>query len=233
MTDFVNFEELDNYSLITLDDGKVNAMGFDMLGQLTAALDKAEAAGKVVVIAGRPGKFSAGFDLSVMGQGGDAMMELVKAGAAMAERLLACPVPVVLAVTGHALAMGGLMLLAGDYRVGAQGNYKLGLNEVAIGMALPHFGCELARSRLTPRALEKSVNLATVFGPDAAVEAGYLDEAVAEEELMAHAIAVATQLSALDMNAHKITKARIRAPLFAALAEATERDFTNFSLTSA
>jgi enoyl-CoA hydratase len=225
MTDLVHFSEEPRYCLIQMDDGKANALGFDMLAQLDVALDRAEQAEKVVIIAGRAGKFSAGFDLSVMGQGGDAMIDLLGQGAGISRRLLQFPTPVVLAVSGHALAMGALLLLSADYRVGARGSFKLGLNEVAIGMTLPYFGIELATARLAPTHLNAAVGLAQVYDPDAAVTAGYLDEAVDEEELLPRAVALAEQLSGLDMRAHLYTKNRIREGLNIALDGAFDREF--------
>jgi enoyl-CoA hydratase/carnithine racemase len=219
------FTEEQKYCLIQMDDGKANAIGFDMLEQLGEALDKAEKAGKVVIIAGRPGKFSAGFDLSVMGQGGDGMLKLLLGGANLSQRLLKFPTPVVLAVSGHALAMGGLLLLSADYRIGTAGNFKLGLNEVAIGMTLPYFGVELARARLDPAHFEIAASCAHLYDAEGAVEAGFLDEAVDVDELMSRSIAVAQQLSGLDMVAHKGTKDRVREPLNAALDNAITREF--------
>lgn len=169
MTALLSIARENDYTLITMDDGKANALGFDMLAQLEAALDEAEAAGKVVVIAGRRGKFSAGFDLNVMGQGGDGMLQLLRDGAAMSRRLLNFPMPVVLAVSGHALAMGALMLLSADYRVGMHGTYKIGLNEVAIGMTLPYFGIELARARLAQTHVGAAVTLAKVYDAEGAM----------------------------------------------------------------
>ena len=217
MSDLVQVREEENYSLIQMDDGKANALSFAMLQQLGAALDQAEKAGKVVIIAGRAGKFSAGFDLSVMGQGGDAMIDLLRQGAELSRRLLNFETPIILAASGHALAMGALLLLSADYRIGINGNYKIGLNEVAIGMTLPHFGVELARARLSKRYLNNAVGLATVYDSPGAVEAGYLDEAVDEQQLLPRAIALAEQFSALNLEAHKNTKARVRADLNAAL----------------
>ncbi len=225
MSQIVQFAEEEKYSLITLDDGKANAVSFVMLDQLNSALDQAEEAGKVVVITGRPGKFSAGFDLSVMGQGGEQVMKLVSGGADFAKRILQFPTPVVLAVTGHALAMGGIMLMTADYRIGIAGDYKLGLNEVAIGMSMPRFGVEIARSRLAPTHFELSVNCAYLYDAEGAVESGYLDEAVDSGQLMYRAVAIAEQLSGLNMEAHKNTKSRVRAPLLRALEEAMELDF--------
>lgn len=217
MSVLVQFSEESAYCLIQMDDGKANAISFAMLEQLDAALDQAERAGKVVIIAGRTGKFSAGFDLAVMGEGGDDMLRLLAGGAGLARRLLQFPTPVVLAVSGHALAMGALLLLCADYRIGTAGSFKLGLNEVAIGMTMPYFGVELARARLDPAHFELSVSCAHLYDADGAVEAGYLDEAVEVDQLMSRSIAVAEQLAGLNMAAHKATKDRVRAPLNRAL----------------
>jgi enoyl-CoA hydratase len=224
MTVLVECRHQEHYTLIQMDDGKANALGFDMLEQLAVALDQAEAAGKVVVICGRPGKFSAGFDLSVMGQGGDAMVKLLRTGAGISQRLLTMPTPVVLAVSGHALAMGALMLLSADYRIGVHGTYKIGLNEVAIGMTMPYFGVELARARLAPRHLNTALSLARVYDSAGALEVGYLDEVVSEEDLLPHALAVAEQLAGLDMTAHKQTKARIREGLISTLQDVITKE---------
>jgi enoyl-CoA hydratase len=224
MSTIVTFSEEPNYSLITMDDGKANAVSPDLIAAVNAALDQAQQAGKVVVICGREGKFSAGFDLSIMGEGGQAMFDLLRGGATLARRLVDFDTPVVLAVSGHALAMGALLLLSADYRIGIHGNYKIGLNEVAIGMTLPYFGVALARARLAPTHVDRAVGLAQVYDPTGAVEAGYLDEAVAAEDLLSSAIAKAEQLSALDMNAHKYSKARVRESLNAALDAAFEKE---------
>jgi enoyl-CoA hydratase len=225
MSNLVTFTEEEYYSLIQLDDGKANALSFDMLAQVNEALDKAERTAKVVLIAGRPGKFSAGFDLSVMGEGGDAMIRLLKEGAGVSRRLLEFATPVVLAVSGHALAMGALLVLSADYRIGIHGNYKIGLNEVAIGMTLPYFGVELARLRLSKSHFHKAVALAQTYDAAGAVEAGYLDEAVDDEGLMTRATEVAQQLAGLDMEAHRNTKARVREYLIASLDESMSREF--------
>ena len=152
------------------------------------------------------------------------MLDLLRAGANMSRRLLNFPTPVVLAVSGHALAMGALLLLSGDYRVGVHGTYKIGLNEVAIGMTLPYFGIELARARLARAHFSTAVALAKVYDAGMALEAGYLDEAVSEEDLLPRAIFMAEQFSALDMEAHRQTKARTRENLNAVLAAAIEKE---------
>jgi enoyl-CoA hydratase/carnithine racemase len=228
MSQIATFAEDELHSIIQLDDGKANALSFAMWEQLNDALDQAEAAGKVVIIAGRSGKFSAGFDLSIMAQGGDPMISLLRTGAETARRLLEFPTPVVAAASGHALAMGALLLLSTDYRIGIHGNYKIGLNEVAIGMVLPHFGVELARARLNTAHFNRAVGLASIYDAPGAVIAGYLDEAVEETVLMDRAKQVAGEFAGLDMEAHRGSKARVRDQFNAAMDQALERDFSSF-----
>jgi enoyl-CoA hydratase len=225
MTNPVSTQELDTHILLRMDDGKANALSFAMFDALNAGLADAEKSGKVVVIAGRPGKFSAGFDLQVMGAGGEDMLRLLRQGAELSRRLLTFSAPVVLAVSGHALAMGALLCLSADYRVGMQGSYKLGLNEVAIGMTLPWFGVELARARLEETQLSQAVGLARIYDPQSAVEVGYLDEVVEEEALLPRVSELAAVFAGLDMSAHKATKARVREPLLERLEDALRRDF--------
>src|SRR4051812_39714709 len=171
----VSFERDGAVAVISVDDGKANAYSPDVLSAIAESFDKAEADGaSAVLVQGRPGRFSAGFDLSIMTSGVEPMRALVTQGAEVLLRVFTFPVPVVAACTGHALAAGALMLLVSDVRIGAEGDFKIGLNEVAIGMGLPIFGVEFARYRMPPSAFDSAL-LGEVFGPDDAVRAGYLD----------------------------------------------------------
>ncbi len=225
MTGPVQVQEHSNHVAISMDDGKANALSFAMFDGLNAGLDAAASAGKSVLISGRPGKFSAGFDLSVMAGGGDDMVRLLRTGAELSTRMLAFETPVVLGVSGHALAMGALLCLSADYRIGISGGYKLGLNEVAIGMTLPWFGIELAQSRLEETHLSRAVGLAHIYDPVTAVDAGFLDEVVADDALEARLDAVLEHFATLDMNAHRGTKLRLREAFLTRLEHALERDF--------
>ena len=225
MTDLVTVVDQDTHVLIAMDDGKANALGFDMFAALNAALDQAEAAGKCIVLAGRPGRFSAGFDLTVMARQDADTLRLLRSGADLALRLFDASVPVVGAVSGHAIAMGALLCLSVDYRVGAAGDFKLGLNEVEIGMTLPWFGVELARARLANEWIGRAVDLATLFDPERATQVGYLDEVVEAERLTDRAGEVAAAFARLNMTAFAETKARTREPARKALQHALERDF--------
>jgi enoyl-CoA hydratase len=207
-------------AVLRIDDGKANAISHSVLDGLHAALDRATREAAAVVLAGRPGRFSAGFDLGAFSQGPAATAALVQAGARLALRVYGHPQPVVAACTGHAIAMGAILLLACDVRIGAEGSFQIGLNEVAIGMTLPRFGVELARDRLSRRHLGSAVILARMFAPDAARDAGYLDRTCAADRVVAEAIEEATRLAELRQPALGDTKLRLRAATIASI-EAT------------
>ena len=210
--EIVRSELQDEVTVVHFDDGKANAFSGASLAALNAGLDRAEKEARSVVLAGRPGRFSGGFDLSVM-RGGDgaAVRTLVRAGADLVLRLYDFPQPVVIACTGHAVAMGAVLLLGADLRIGTAGDFKLGLNEVAIRMTLPDFAIELARDRLSPRHLQRATGLAELYTPEGAVEAGFLDRVVAADALLETAVESARGLASLDPQAHRATKRRLRA----------------------
>jgi enoyl-CoA hydratase len=206
----LSFELDGKVAVISIDDGRANAVGHDLIGDMHAALDRAEKEARAVMIIGRPGRFSAGFDLSVMTSGAEGMQTLVKAGAELMLRIYMHPSPVVAACTGHALAAGALMLLASDTRIGTQGSFKIGLNEVAIGMGLPIFAVELARDRLSKRHLTAAVTQGTIYSPEEACDVGFLDRIVAEEELIDAARTEAQRLAELATGAVAVTKNTLR-----------------------
>jgi enoyl-CoA hydratase len=198
-------------ALIRMDDGKANAINFEMLAALGSALDKAEAGAKAIVLAGREGRFSGGFDLKAFATlGSDGVYKLLDAGAELLLRLYGGPLPVVAACTGHAIAMGVFMLHACDTRIGAAGDYKIGANEAVTGMNLPIFAMELSRDRLSPRHLTRATVQGFIYDPVGAVEAGYLDITVAPEAVEATALATAAQLATLPAASYAWNKNAMR-----------------------
>lgn len=195
---------------ITMDDGKANALSPAMFGQLGTALDRAEADGAAVVLTGRPGRFSGGFDLGILQQGGPGSIDLVRTGFELSVRLLSFPAPVVVACTGHAIAMGAFLVLSGDVRIGAEGPFKISANEVAIGLTVPFAAVELMRLRLSPAAFQRAVATAAVFSPAEALAAGFLDQVVPPDDLAGVATATALALCGLDRTAHVASKLRAR-----------------------
>jgi enoyl-CoA hydratase len=224
METLVSYRRDNSIATITMDDGKVNALSSPMLTELGAALDRAAADHAVVVLTGRPGTFCAGFDLPVLRAGGPAASAMVQAGFELAERLLSFPTPVVIACTGHAVAMGAFLLLSGDYRVGAAGPYKITANEVALGITMPRVAIEICRQRLTPAHLTRAVLLAEVFSPGDAVTAGFLDRVVPASEVPGAARDTATGLATLNMDAHAASKLRTREHALKAIRAAFETD---------
>jgi enoyl-CoA hydratase len=211
MADLVSYERDGAVSTVTMDDGKVNVFGFDMLRALHEAFDTAERDETVVLLAGRPGYFSAGFDLKVLRDATpEDTRELLRLGATLAERILTFPAPVVVACTGHAFPAGAFLLMAADERIGASGPFKLGLNEVRIGLTLPWFAIVLARHRFTPSAFDHATVTGTMYDPEGALAVGLLDTVVAPEELEAAARAAAADLATVDRRAHAGTKRRAR-----------------------
>ncbi len=210
MPALVSYESDGTTARITLDDGKVNALSLAMTRELNGALDRAAAERAVVLLAGREGVFSAGFDLAALGEGGHGAMEMVRAGFELAERLLSFPRPVVMACTGHAVAMGVFLLLSGDYRIGAAGPYRFTANEVAIGLTMPRAAVEILRQRLAPAHFNRAAVLADVYTPDTALDAGFLDRVVDPADLHGTAQDAAAQLAKLDPAAHAATKLRVR-----------------------
>lgn len=214
----------DGIATITMDDGKVNVLSNEMQAELNAALDRAASDRAVVVLSGRPGIFSAGFNLPVLQAGGPEALAMLIGGFELAERILSFPTPVVIACPGHAIAMGVFVLLSGDYRIGANGPFKITANEVAINMTMPETAVEICRQRLAPAHFVRAVTLAEVYSPADAVAAGFLDRVVEPDELDRAAHEVATNLAALSPQAHAATKLRAKRHSLAAVRAAIEAD---------
>lgn len=212
----VSYELNESVATITLDDGKVNVLSPAMQQTINEALDRAAKAAengevKAIVLAGNSRVLSAGFDLSVFASGdAAASLAMLSGGIELSIRLLTFPVPVIIAATGPAIAMGSFMLLSGDHRVGSP-KTRCQANEVAIGMTLPQAAIEVMRMRLTRASFQRAVSLAATFSGDAAVAAGWLDEIVDAENVLPRAQQVAAEAAAtLHVKAHLASKLKAR-----------------------
>ncbi len=233
MADLVSYALDNKVAVVTMDDGKANALSRSMLDALTAALERAEGEANALVLTGRPERFCAGFDLRVMMSGPDAAKDLLRTGAAMFMKLYGSSIPLVIACSGHALAGGALVVLTGDYRVGAQGEFKIGLNEVSLGMPVPVLAMELARDRLVKPELTNATLLAKIYNPETAVRAGYLDATVPGAELLDHAKAEAARLGALPRSAFKATKKRLRGASIEHITSSLDADMRDLMVPTA
>jgi enoyl-CoA hydratase len=216
-------------AVITMDDGKANALSPKMQAEINAAFDRAESDKAAVLFRGRDGVFCGGFDLKVLTGGGDDAIGMLNGGYALAYRLMSFPRPVVIECTGHAVAMGLFLLLSADYRIGPQAPIKLIANEVAIGLTMPKTAVEIMRQRLAPSYLLRATVLAELFGVDEAVSAGLLDKVVDPGALHETAIQTAEAFAALDANAHVGSKMRAREETLAAMRAAMASDAAEMS----
>ena len=224
----------DGVAVIVIDDGKANALGFDLLAGFNDALDRAEQDDvTAVAVIGREGKFSAGFDLKVMTSGPDAARDMLGRGAELGLRLFMFPKPVVFGVTGHALAMGAILLCCADVRIGADGPYKIGLNEVAIGMPVPGFAVSLCQERLAIPSFTAAIQLAKIHTPQEALAAGFLDRIVDAAAVRGDAIATAAELGErLHRGPFRTTRATVRGHVAEALRRNLAEDLGAFDVSA-
>ncbi|MEN8722324.1 MAG: crotonase/enoyl-CoA hydratase family protein [Alphaproteobacteria bacterium] len=217
----INLHYHDNVAHIALDDGKANAVSFAFIDAFNEALDQIDANddAKAIVISGRDGMFSAGFDLKVMMNEPERAMEMVANGGKLFLRLFQHPLPTIAAMTGHSMAAGILLAMSCDTRIAAEGNYKIGLNETAIGMVLPHYGLELAKARIAPHRLTEAFVQARLYSPEEAVPVGYVDRVTSPDKVVEESLALAAQATALPGAAYAGNKLLIRQPFIDAIAK--------------
>jgi len=213
MSDTIAYAVTGNVAQVTLDDGKVNAMGPAFFAGLGAALDRAEKERPgALVITGRAGFFSAGLDLKLLPTlPPDELRQAMLAFGQTMLRVFTFPIPTVAAVTGHAIAGGAMLMFACDLRHVAEGPFRIHLNEVAIGLPLPSWAIALAHSAIPPRWHSEAILHARAYAPAEALERGIVDGVAPPERLLEQARAAAAPLAALDQAAYATSKARHRA----------------------
>ena len=216
----MNYELNNNIATLTIDDGKANVVGHDFLDEINAGLDRAEAeqAG-AVILKGREGIFSGGFDLGEFKKSPEEGMAMVGRGFELLVRLYSFPLPLVAACTGHGIAMGAFIIMACDSRVGTRGAFKMSLPETAIGMELPPILVELTASRISRRHMTRVALQSEVYNPQEAVDAGFVDEVVDSGELDARTMAIAEKLAGLPPAQYAANKLSVRAHTLKAMAD--------------
>ena len=224
MSNIVTYTLDNGVATIAMDDGKANVLSTQMIADLEAAFDSAESDNAIVVLTGREGMFSGGFNLKEMQAGPHEAMILTSKGSKLARRILAFPRPVILLATGHTIAMGAFLALACDYRVIVEGDFKIGLNETMIGMTMHNFGIELARYRLSNVYFNRCCINAEIFNPKGAMHAGFIDRIIPAEQAAMAAPMIGQMFGQLDATAFKNTKRRSRKEVFAILDQAIEDD---------
>jgi enoyl-CoA hydratase len=211
VSDFVTYQQDGPVATLTMNDGKANAFSFQMMEELMTGLDRAAKDAEALVIMGKPGVLCAGFDLKVIQGAPAGMKKMAHLGGELLLKIYQQPQPVVIACTGHAVAAGALLLLTGDVRIGVDGEFMIGLNEMELGVPLPTFGVELASDRLDPRHVNAAVLGAQLYGPTEAANVGYLDKVVAPDQLEAEVGAALERIAKLNRSAIAETKKLLRA----------------------
>ena len=213
MTDTIAYAVDGTVARITLDDGKVNAMSLSFFEALGAALDRAEREKPgAVVITGRPGCFSAGLDLKLLPTlPPDALQRTLLTFGRTMLRVFTFPIPTVAAVSGHAIAGGAMLAFACDLRYVADGAFRLHLNEVQIGLALPTWAITVAQSAVPHRWHTEAILHGRPYLPADALERSLVTGVVPPDRLLDEASAAAARLATIHQTAYATSKARLRA----------------------
>lgn len=223
----------DGILTLRLAHGKASAMDVELLEALGAELDAAADA-RAVVLTGTGSIFSAGVDLFRLLDGGQAYVDrFVPLLSTFVRALFALPVPVVAAVNGHAVAGGGVMTLAADYRIMAEGTGRIGVPELLVGVPFPAAPLEVVRFAVPRHRLQSLVYLGRMLGPQDALAEGLLDEVVAPGALLRRAREVAAQLASLPQDVFRATKLALRADALARMDGAAEYDRRAHAIWSA
>ena len=208
---------------IRLNRPPVNALNPELVDNLTAALEVANSECDAVVLSGRQGMFSAGLDVVELLQlDRQAMTAFWESFIKLLEVIACSPVPVTVAITGHAPAGGAIVSMMADYRVMSDGGFKIGLNETAVGLVVPVL-LQNAMVRLVgPRVAEKMLVAGTLVGPQQALQSGFIDALeTGYEETVQHAVQWCEQTLALPRHAMMGNRAIARAQF--------KRDFDTLS----
>ena len=193
-------------SIIQMDDGKVNVFSPDMIKNFSEILDQVPTDKGSVLIAGREGMFSAGFDLKVMMSSPENAAHMVKSGFNLLLKIFTFPRPIVAACSGHAIALGAFLLCSCDHRIGIKGDFKIGANELRNNMIIPTPILELAKFKLTKPHKQRALLNAEMYSIEDAIAPGYLDEVTEHEKLMELALAKAKDLATLAHPQYQQTK---------------------------
>jgi enoyl-CoA hydratase/carnithine racemase len=209
-------DRVDGVRLLTLDRPPANAITAGLLGDLSGAFDAArdDSTVRAVVLSGDGRFFSAGLDL----RGGIDFQAAVSPGAAVDPfgALRACllnflrfPKPIVAMLGGHAIAGGLILVLACDYRLGLDGAYRIGLNEVEIGASFPKAAFEIVRLRLSHQQASELLLGAAVYPASQAVRLGVVDELIPADGFESTVFRRAARLGSFPRDAYAHTKAAL------------------------
>lgn len=201
------------YSILTFDRGKSNPMNLQMFEELIDILKelKEDESTLGVIITGKENFFSAGLDLpEIMTYDRDKTRYFWKAFMDVIAELVAFPKPLISAITGHSPAGGCIVAIACDYRIMAGGNYKIGLNEIPVGIVVPQHIFELYAFWLGRHRAYQFLMEGRLMNPQQASDAGLIDVVVPAEQVLESAERKMQQYLKFDQTTWKKSKANLR-----------------------
>lgn len=213
----------DGIALLTIDHGPVNALDIELLTAIPDALDAAEeASAKAIVITGMGSTFSAGADLLRLLEEGGSYVEAARPHASRTfERMFTCETPTIAAINGHAIAGGCVVALACDHRITIEGDHRIGLPELRVGVPFPIWALETVRYAVAQPHLQRLMYSGRLAVPEEAHALGLVDEIVAPDRLLPRAMEMASRLASIPRPTFALTKRTLRRP-FADRARASE-----------
>jgi enoyl-CoA hydratase len=208
MTDkLATLSQDEDVSIITLDDGKANVFSPSMISAVNKCLDDVPTEKGSLIITGRTGMFSAGFDLKIISAGDmAATREMSLKGFKLLSRIFSFPRPVLAACSGHGIALGTFLLCCCDYRIGVKGEFLVGANEMRTNMVIPIPILELIKFRIAQPHKYRAVLGAEMYSIENAIDAGIIDEIVEADDLMDTALTKAKDLATLGHPSYTLTK---------------------------
>jgi enoyl-CoA hydratase len=213
-------------TVIRLNRPPANAFSLELGREFEAAFDaSAVNEARALVLTGTGHFFSGGLDLKVVPtysreEQGDFLRILNRA----IGRLYACPIPVVAAINGHAIAGAFVLALATDYRVGPAGTAQFGLTEARVGIPFPAVPMIVLHAELAPQDVRYTTLYARNFGPDEAYRRGVLDELQPPEAVVERAIEVACDMASMPADSYRRVKQQVRRVALAQIEDAVSRD---------
>ena len=194
-------------SIITLDDGKANVFSPKMIQDVNDCLDQVPTQNGALIITGRDGMFSAGFDLKIISAGEmSAITEMTTNGFKLLSRIFSFPRPVLGACSGHGIALGTFLLCCCDYRIGVKGEFMIGANEMRTNMVIPTPILELIKFRVSNGHKYRAILGAEMYSIEDGIEAGLIDEVVEPENLMEASMHKIKDLASMGHPSYTLTK---------------------------
>ena len=217
----IDVQKRGEIAIFRMQYGKANAFDLEFCEEIVGRLDDlSRSAVRAIVVTGQGRMFSAGVDLfRVLDGGSDYVRRFLPALKEAFQTLWCFEKPVVAAVNGHAIAGGCVLACAADHRLMALGSGRIGIPELLVGVPFPTVALEMVRMVVPPARFRTLVYSGATLTPEEAKEIGIVDAAVAPEQLLDRALALAESLTAIPPEIFAITKRQIRQPLMNRLRE--------------